>query len=37
MAEEGKKEVPEEEANMLIDATGGETGRNLHSVAEYRF
>lgn len=35
MAEEGKNEVPEDEVNMLIDAASDETGRLLHSVAEY--
>ncbi len=28
MVEEEKKEVPEEEANMLVDAVGGIVGRN---------
>ena len=34
MGEEGKKEVPEEEANMLTDVVGGIVGQNCdHSGA----
>lgn len=37
MAEEGKNEVPEDEANMSNDAASEEADRLLHSVAEYAF